>query len=346
MADKSLEKTKTSSSAMEVDPTSCKRRPENGHGDSTTVKKTKKIIQQDAKKNDSPQSAKSIKEHFQKPAGSTSCETGAGGGDPESQPAATTETLSQNQRFEKLMARTEEMINEWKIVKDRLDQYGGEIHELNCKQDQMNKSIESLQRKEDETRNVTVQVQRQANLNLEKNYANEQYLRNYNLRIYGLEDEKDETTEQCMQKVLTLFKDRLHLDVKQDEFDVVHRLPRPKTVPKTTPKSSKSTLSSSQEDRENHRGEEQKAEEEPPRAVIVRFLRRQTKNAVIKERKKLKKKDGETTCVVIKEDLTKFHQQLLAQASKFGDSAWSSEGKILMKKGGRIKEIKSTHDIF
>ena len=181
-------------------------------------------------------------------------------------------------------------------------------------------------------------------MNLEKNYANEQYLRNYNLRIYGLDDDSNETTDQCVEKVLALFRDRLRLDIARDEFDIVHRLSRPKTTSETASKY-KAFKGDGQNQKDGPGGSEEKEEKEPPRAVIVRFLRRQTKNAVIKERKRLKKKDGETSCVVIKEDLTKFHQQLLAHASKIGDSAWSSEGKILMKKGGRVREVKSIHDV-
>ena len=38
---------------------------------------------------------------------------------------------------------------------------------------------------------------------------NEQYSRNYNLRIYNINEPKDETPRQCEEKVLQLFHDRL-----------------------------------------------------------------------------------------------------------------------------------------
>lgn len=112
---------------------------------------------------------------------------------------------------------------------------------------------------------------------------NEQYCRNYNIRIYNLIEPENETPEECEEAVLKLFKEKLCLiNIVSKDLDAVHRLGKKKK----------------KNSDDNSDG--------GPRAVIVRFVSRRTRNEVISKRRLLKKKNGQTTrAVTIAEDLTK-----------------------------------------
>ena len=57
-----------------------------------------------------------------------------------------------------------------------------------------------------------------------KNDELEQYGRRISLRIEGLKFKKGESVSQCEDKVNTLIKEDLKLDVIDDEFDRIHRI--------------------------------------------------------------------------------------------------------------------------
>ena len=159
-------------------------------------------------------------------------------------------------------------------------------------------------------------------LSYERSYQNEQYQRNYNVRIYGITDEKDESNVKCEEKLLKLFKEKLKIEVKSEDIDIAHRIG--KFI------------------------EEQDDETPPnPRTIICRFVHKKTKNLVLQNRRKLKKTQTDTSCIVIKEDLTKYHQQLLAKCIDRYETAWARDGRIFIKENENAspKEIKSMSDL-
>ncbi|MPC72906.1 hypothetical protein E2C01_067219 [Portunus trituberculatus] len=95
----------------------------------------------------------------------------------------------------------------------------------------------------------------------------EQYQKSDNLRIYGLEEESEESEEELERKVIELASN-IGVNLQADDISVVHRLGKLR-------------------DRE--------------RSVIVRFCRRRKRNALLYKRKELKKNNAK---VFINEDLT------------------------------------------
>ena len=207
--------------------------------------------------------------------------------------------MDQNEQFQMLMNRTEKLLGEWENFQVKIDQQFKEIHE---KQNAMN---------------VT------SKLSYERSYQNEQYQRNYNIRIYGVSDEKDESIVKCEEKLLKIFKEKLKIEVKSEDIDIAHRI---------------GTYSEEQDDDETPPN---------PRTVICRFVHKKTKKLVLQNRRKLKKRETDTSCIVIKEDLTKYHQQLLAKCIDRYETAWARDGRIFVKENDNSssKEIKSMADL-
>ena len=231
---------------------------------------------------DSKKQKKSILDHFKPRSSNQSSELSS--------------DMDQNEKFESLMNRTAVLLSEWENFQTMINSQFKDLHE---KQNEMN---------------VT------SKLSYEKSYQNEQYQRNYNVRIYGMSDDKNETAEKCEEKVLKMFEEKLKIKVSSADIDIAHRIPK-----------------------FNKTGEEN----ESPRTVICRFVHKKTKNLVIKNRSKLKRKEGDANCIVIKEDLTKYHQQLLAKCIDRFDTAWARDGRIFAKEtpDSNPKEIKSMSDI-
>ena len=124
---------------------------------------------------------------------------------------------------------------------------------------------------------------------------NEQYSRKYNLRFSGL---KETNGESCEEKVIDLCKSKLNIN-PEGSIDRAHRLgPR---------------------------------REGKDRQIIVKFTKFPSKNLIYRSRRLLK-----GTQVYINEDLTHYNLQLLKHARTQANgvkSAWSSDGKILVKNG-------------
>ena len=92
---------------------------------------------------------------------------------------------------------------------------------------------------------------------LKKTNDLEQYTRKSSVRIFGLEDEKNEEIAITIAKVNNLLNDKLHMHTKESDINIAHRL-----GPYTNKKC---------------------------RSVIVRFMYRQHKIETIKRRKALAK---------------------------------------------------------
>lgn len=144
----------------------------------------------------------------------------------------------------------------------------------------------------------------------EKNNNLEQYTRRNSVRIYGMEDEKSETTEETAKKVIKLLKDKLDFLIQTGEIDIAHRMG--------------------------------KYSDDGNRPVLCKFVRRCVKIEVMRARRKLK-----GTAVVIREDLTHENAKLLENTSahKNVKLAWSDEGKIvaLLKNNKKILVDRKTN---
>ena len=258
------------------------------------------------------------------------------------------------ERFEALMDRTEVMVAEWQSIKEKLTGIDFDISQIKDRQDRHDSRLKDLQSKVEQSAATIYSVRKNT---LTQSSQQEQYSRNYNLRIYGLEEKKDESINELEGMVIKFFNEKLGVQVEKNDIDVIHRLGRPKQTSDTlgapmkasTPKRHENGHPAdpqSQEGTAEPQMETETTESSQPRTIIVRFVRRKIKNQIIANRRKLKKKAGETKAVVIKEDLTKFHHQLLAKAKDVGEKAWSSEGKIFMKLRGKVREVHEMSELL
>jgi len=194
------------------------------------------------------------------------------------------------------------------------------IFSLQQENDQLKREMEELKRKGEAMRSGVDTASIRARRADDRSNFNEQYNRNYNLRIYFVAEPKEETSKQCEETVLQLFHDKLGLvHIKERDLDAVHRLGKKNPSTKT------------------------------PRGIIVRFLSRKTREEVISNRRKLKKLPGQTTrAVVIVDDLTKDNYALYnrARLAENTQQCWTKMGKIYIKtKSGHVKQVQQPADI-
>lgn len=272
----------------------------------------------------------------------------------------------------------EKIDNLVKNSEERLATVEGKVFEVEQKQDSLKKEIENLQRNQNLGQEMLVGLETEVKLNTNKGVDNEQYQRNFNVRIFNLPETKDETIEECEAKVLELFRTKLDVDVKIEDIDILHRL-GPKRVKNDIDKGSDATNkehmsveddnNDKQDDLNNENGAvapdkenelanqnkdgdrqlELEENSESSRPIIVSFISRRIRRRVLANRSKLKKRPGQKAKpIIITEDLTKYHHTLLCKArdsEKFDGGVWSKDGKILAKHNGRIQRIRGFSDL-
>lgn len=123
---------------------------------------------------------------------------------------------------------------------------------------------------------------------------NEQYSRKHNVRIFGVSEDPEEHLEE---KVITLIKDKLDVEVEPEEIDVIHRVGK----------------------------KERSTRNMKPRAVIVKFSSNKAKMKVLMKRKHLKGR-GITIAEDMAPDLAKRLKELNNKTSV--ERAWLVNGKI------------------
>lgn len=137
----------------------------------------------------------------------------------------------------------------------------------------------------------------------------DQASRSANIRIFGLQSEKDENVQE---KVINLLQNKLKLNINNADIKKCHRVSN-------------------------------KVSNNKQPAVLVRFASDQVRFSVLKNRKMLK-----NSGVYIHEDLTKLRLALLNRAKeKYGDkSAWVWKGSVFVKcMDNTIKRIISEADL-
>ena len=252
----------------------------------------------------------------------------------------------------------------------RLDYVEGKLHEVEDKQDKMTIDMQNIERNQTLGAELMTGIETQVRLSAEKSRNNEQYQRNFNIRIFNLPEKLNETTEECEENVIRLFREKLEVDVKISDIDILHRL-GPKRVNKNDPKQDdKNSNNNTEKSNENNGGQTETSHSQnnhkdgegaiapqsetqntlDPRAVIVSFISRRVRKMVLSQRNKLKKKPGQNTApIIITEDLTKWHHSLLCKAKdseQFDGGVWSHDGKILGKRNGRTVHIRDFSDMI
>lgn len=139
---------------------------------------------------------------------------------------------------------------------------------------------------------------------------NEQYVRKYNLRFVGLDEEEG---EDCREKIVSFCKDTLDTLIDDKEIDRAHRV-GPRKADKTRP-------------------------------IIVKFKSYDTKMMITKKKSALK-----GTRIYINEDLTKENAKtfnfILKNCKTTVKSVWVADGKILARNNdGKILRIRKFDDL-
>ena len=142
----------------------------------------------------------------------------------------------------------------------------------------------------------------------------EQYSRRNSLRIFGLEENENKTTEQIVEE---LMKADLEMDIDHSSIDRVHRVGKPAEDRKT------------------------------PRPILIKFSTYRERARVYKAKKLLKEKK-----IFINEDLTKKRVKLLYKLRQLKKEkaildCWTSDGQILIKtKRGQVQQINGEEDLL
>lgn len=137
----------------------------------------------------------------------------------------------------------------------------------------------------------------------------EQYGRRDNVRIYGLEETKNENTTE---KVVELAAD-MGVAISVNDISVSHRLPQA--------------------------GKQAAGKAKP---IIVKFVRRSTKQLMMRHKKELRKKANRRN-VYVEEDLTPLRSRMARslRANPAIKTVWSIDGRIfaIMKKDGKEEKV-------
>lgn len=191
------------------------------------------------------------------------------------------------------LATIEENINSSvvKAITPLLDKYEEKVAKLEDELTKAKSDIILLQKKADEQ---------------------EQYSRRSNIRIFGIEEDKEENTDDI---IINLVNKQLKVDMNVNSIDRSHRTGQRKLEVNTSKK---------------------------PRPIIVKFTSYRERQKVLQNRKMLK-----GSGIVIREDLTRTRLTLWQDAVKtFGyQSVWTRDGVIFVVKNGNKYALKSNADL-
>lgn len=178
-----------------------------------------------------------------------------------------------------------------RVLDRKLDSFLKKVEENTRKIREVEQIIDSQSTKMKDLQTKIDFLQNACNRMVKENNDLEQYSRRNCLRIFGIPETENESTDD---EVIKFAKSRLDVQIDPSEIDRSHRIGKPGSP--------------------------------SPRHIIVKFLSYSVRQRVIKNRRRLK-----GTGIVVKEDLTKYNQSLLQEAKKLAKvkSAWSHDGKIL-----------------
>ena len=170
----------------------------------------------------------------------------------------------------------------------------------------------ALKRLDESMTSKLAKVQRQCLPNKYENDKMEQYSRRENLRIFGINEEANETEDVLEAKVIELAGD-IGVEIKPDDISVAHRMGKPR---------------------------------EGGRPVIVRFCHRKKKYEMMRNKKKLK---GRQRKVYINDDMTSLRAKMmkLVKEQEVVKNVSTRDGSILawLHSGGKPVVINTPDDL-
>ena len=192
----------------------------------------------------------------------------------------------------------------------RIDERGEKLEsailELQLENDSLKKQVQDLKKEKEEQKEEvrrTNVVLRQTRIQVNQF---EQWSRKWNVRIWGLKDDENESLQECALKVVSFFRNEMGMtNFPEEGIDIAHRIGP-------------------------FRHDEN-------RQVMVRFSRMAERNAVLQAKSRLRGKP-----MSIAEDLTVSNYKLLnAVKSKAGkQNAWTRDGTVFARlQSGRVVRI-------
>nr|KAG5692854.1 hypothetical protein BaRGS_020882 [Batillaria attramentaria]KAG5695781.1 hypothetical protein BaRGS_013869 [Batillaria attramentaria]KAG5705595.1 hypothetical protein BaRGS_034793 [Batillaria attramentaria] len=198
---------------------------------------------------------------------------------------------------------------------DRIEKLEGRVFDLETERDSLKADVQTIKQ---ENHALKQQLQGLKRSTETRHNDLEQYQRRWNLRIFGV---KETQNEDCVQKCLQVFNDKVHVNTEEADIQVAHRV-------KASTQHSRGA---------GAQGGRRAA------AIIVQFANRRVRDKILQNRKVLAKSG-----VTISEDLTAKNFQLLkaAQVHTATITAWSSNGKIIAQlKNGKKVRVETDTDI-
>ena len=280
-----------------------------------------------------------------------------------------------DKQFESLMAELQRLNMKMDGIDKKLDErvmkLEGKVFDIEQAQDTTKKDIETVKKKVELCEELSASVEHTANLALTQAERQEQYMRNYNIRIFNVPENENETIEECERKVLALFEEKLQMKIPIESIDMLHRLGpkrrstkehkselnKEKDQQKSDDIAAQSQKNESQTESDNrnkdkinndnteenmiteHSNEAEMKQDDKKvnndRPIIISFISRRIRRAVLANRHLLKKRAGQTSApIIIVEDLIKKKHALLSKAKENKSkykNVWSKDGVILAK---------------
>ncbi|RUM94414.1 MAG: hypothetical protein DSZ28_03330 [Thiothrix sp.] len=160
-------------------------------------------------------------------------------------------------------------------IDKRLERFESRLYDAERRADVLEKEIKQV-RKENAEKDTTIRtLSRQMREQCCELDDKEQYQRRDNVRIVGLPEKKNETTDECEKVVRAFFKKDLGID-RNIEISIAHRIGKPQN--------------------DSHR------------PILCRLVKRQDKAVILRGRKQLREKGLK---VFISEDMTVANQRLI-----------------------------------
>ena len=171
-----------------------------------------------------------------------------------------------NNKMDEMNSKLNNKMDEMNSKLDiRIEKIESRLHDIENKQDNSKTEIEQVKKNVELNEELTSGLETKANLAMIQADNQEQYLRNYNIRIFNVEEEDNESIQECERKVLKLFEEKLKIKVPIEAIDNLHRLgPKVKSTksPENTDNSdtSQSMGNSASKDATANTSQNQKAE--------------------------------------------------------------------------------------
>ena len=199
-----------------------------------------------------------------------------------------------------------------KTLTERIEQLEGRVFEAETKLEVREEEMKKL-RKENETLKNCVKANEPQLRSVQRDQNDlQQYSRRWNVRVFRVPEEKNETAEDCARKCVDIFCQKLQVKTEVSDIEIAHRTGKPGSGDK-------------------------------PRPILVRLFDRKKRDEILANRKKMKNKG-----LVIAEDLTFANYRVYSAAAKHSAcmNAWTSNGKIFAKmKNGQVLKLDMHTDV-